>query len=404
MWISLIVSNSGTWLQSTVQDQLVYSMTGRALDLGWVNGARAAALIMLPFFGGTLVDRIDKRRILITTQTLFALFAVLLGWLVQTGGVRVWHIVVLSFFNAALLAVDQPARQALLPQLVPKPEFMNAIALNSITFVGAAALGPALAGPVVRWFGVGASFYVNAASFGAVIWAVWLLDLTPRASSHRSALRELEAGMRYLASSRALLLIVSVLTAYSFFALPYQALLPVFVGRVFHPAAGTRALTATGVLASRDVALLGYMRSAAGVGALLGGLMVARWSHHNGKGTQALRAAVILSAALLAFCATRSISIALVCLLAAGVLQTVISATVQTLMQHLTTDEMRGRVMSLYSISVVGMQPLGALPLAWAADRLGAGWALAAGVSVACCYALSLAVLGRDVIRRLDGV
>jgi len=143
MWISLIVSNSGTWLQSVAQDWLVYRLTGRALDLGYVNAARAIALISLSFLGGAIVDRVDKRRLLLVTQTLFTLSAALLGLLVQWRVVQVWHIIALSFFNAVILAVDQPARQALLPQLVPRRDLFNAIALQSVTFTGAAAIGPA---------------------------------------------------------------------------------------------------------------------------------------------------------------------------------------------------------------------------------------------------------------------
>ena len=155
LWGGQLISNSGAWLQMVAQDYLVYRLTGRAVDLGYVSLVRAIALISLSFVGGTIVDRLSKRRLLMLTQTLFALLTGGLGLLVQLELVQVWHVVVVSFLSAALLAVDQPARQTLVPALVPREHLMNAIALNSVAFTGAAARGAGGGGWGVGGFGGG---------------------------------------------------------------------------------------------------------------------------------------------------------------------------------------------------------------------------------------------------------
>ncbi|MDE2127013.1 MAG: MFS transporter [Armatimonadetes bacterium] len=387
MWFSLLISNSGTWLQSVAQDYAVYQLTHRAIDLGYVNAARAVALIGLSFFGGSLVDRFEKRKVLIVTQTLFGLCAILLGALVAADRLQVWHVVVVSFVTAALLAVDQPARQALLPHLVPREQFANAIALNSITFTGAAALGPAMAAPVVHAFGMAWGFYLNGLSYLAVIGAVWALRVHEGlASENPSVIRNVGAGLRYVRDSPGILLLVSLLAVLSFFATPYQSLLPVFAVRLFHG----------------GVATLAALRTAPGIGAIAGGFLVAWLASIRGKAWISLGAGLLCGVMLVAFCAVRSLEPALLLLFLVGTAGAVVNATIQTLMQHLTSHEMRGRVMSLFTISVIGMWPLGALPMSWLADRWGVAAATAAGASVAALYAALVAVTGRRLVNRID--
>lgn len=381
MWVSLLVSNAGTWLQNVAQDFLVYQITGRALDLGYVNVVRAVALISLSFLGGTIADRLDKRKLLIVTQTLFAVLAALLGLLVQLHAVQVWHIVVLSFLGSVLLAIDQPARQAMVPQLVPREYLMNAVALNSVTFTGAAAFGPALAGPVVGLLGITWGFYLNALSFLAVIWAVWALKLPAPGAVKREPERVGQAvasGLKYVAQRPAILLLVSLLTVFSFFAVPYQSLLPVFADRVFHG----------------DVETLGYLRAAPGVGALVGGFILARFAHHPRKDLLVLLGGLGFILTLLAFTASRWLGPALVLLFLGSTLYTVFQSTIQTLMQQLTSDKMRGRVMSLYAVSVIGMWPLGALPMSWASDQFGVARSVAFEAAVAGVVVAAVAFRG----------
>ena len=384
MWSSLLVSNSGYWLQTVAQDYLVYELSGRALDLGIVSMVRAVPLISLSFFGGAVADRLNQRRVLMVTQSLFAALAGLLGLLVQLHAIRVWHVVAASFFNAVLMSVDNPVRQSLLVRLVPREHLMNAIALNSVTFIGAAAIGPALAGPVVSAFGMAAGFYLNAVSYFAVIWAVWAMRLPGREHhGQREPVRDaLVSGLSYIASSPLILLLVSLLMVVTFFAMPYQAMLPVFARRAF----------------GGGLHELSYLRAAPGLGSLLGGLLLARFSSFPRKDFLVLGSCFGMTAALLAFSFTRWLMVALVLLFGVGVLWSVFQSTVQILMQQLTTDQMRGRVMSLFTVSVIGTWPLGALPMSWAADRFGVAAATVCGALVAGLYALALAVKARRLL------
>lgn len=384
-----MVSNAGSWLQTVAQDYLVYKITGRALDLGLTNGVRAVALIGLAFMGGTLADRVDKRKLLIITQTLQAAFAALLGVLVQTGTVRVWHIVALSFVGAVILAVDQPARQALIPHLVPRPILMNAIALNSVTFTGAAAIGPALAGPVVALFGMTWSFYLNALSFLAVIGAVRAIQLPeqPQGSQRPTepVLRSVATGLRYIFSSAPILLVIALLTAYSFLVVPYQALLPVFSAQLF----------------GGDVQVLGWMRAAAGVGALAGGFLLARFAHYRDKDNLLVFGGLGFALAIIGFSRVAWLPAALALLLLGGVLSTIFQSTVQTLMHHLTDDQMRGRVMSLFTICLLGVWPLGTLPMSWASDAVGVTRAVPAEALLFVVIALAVVLGARRGLRQL---
>lgn len=388
MWISLIVSNSGTWLQNVAQDYLVYQLTGRAEELGLVNLVRAVALISLSFLGGTIADRVDKRKLLMFTQTAFAFFAALLGVLIQMGQIQVWHVIAVSFINSVLLALDQPARQAMLPYLVPREHLMNAVALNSITFTGAAAFGPMLAAPVVALFGMAWGFHLNAFSFFAVVWAVWALRLPPEAGKQKQTEpvgKALAAGVKYIGASPAILLLVSMLTVFSFFAVPYQSLLPVFNGQFF----------------GGSVITLGWLRAAPGLGALIGGFLLARFSYLPRKDLLVFGGSLSFAVLLMVFSYTRWLDGALLLLFVATVLYTVFQSTAQTMMQHLSDDRMRGRVMSLYAISVIGMWPLGAYPMSLVTDRFNVSIAVAGGTLIAGLFALGALLLGRSVITRL---
>lgn len=388
MWVSLLVSNSGTWLQSVAQDAMIYEMTGRAVDLGLVNVVRAVALISLAFIGGTIADRVDKRKLIMVTQTLFALLAVVLGALAHLHIMQVWHVVVVSFLGSVLLALDQPARQALVPRLVPREDLMNAIALNSITFTGAAAIGPALAVPVIKAFGAPWGFYLNGLSFFAVIIAVYFVKLPPAPPRKQTekVSEAVRSGLRYIVNTPAILMLVILLSVFAFFAIPYQSLLPVFAYKVF------------GGLDS-----LGVLRAAPGWGALAGGFLLARFSHYRFKDRLVLVGGLGFGLTLIAFTFTRWLPLALVLLFFVGGLLTIFQSTVQTLMQQLTSDEMRGRVMSLFAICLIGMWPLGAGPLSWAADVMGVVQATAIWAVVPLLFLGFIFLTRRDLLRRYRG-
>lgn len=380
MWVSLLVSNSGAWMQSVAQDLLVYDLTQSALNLGLVSMVKAIAMISLSFVGGTIADRLDKRKLLMFTQISFSACAIVLGLLVSLGVVQVWHVLAISFIHALLLALDQPARQSILPDLVPREHLLNAIALNSVTWVGAAAFGPALAGPVIAVLGMAWGFFLNGLGILTVVRAVWLLKLPKREDKPTapvgSAIRE---GLQYVARSRSILTLIGLLIMVSLMSASYQSLLPVFARLVF----------------AGDYRELGYLRAAPGIGALVGGFILTRIPSSPRRGYWAPIGGLMFGTALLFFSSVSTLWIGLCFLFVGGLALTMMQSVVQTLMQHHAGDVMRGRVMSLYALCVMGIGPLGSLPLGWTADRFGVGFATRLGASVAVAYAAGVFLLAR---------
>lgn len=381
LWTTTLISNLGTWMQVVAQDYLVYQLSDRALDLGLVYLVRAVPLISLSFFGGALADRFDRRRLLMVTQGLMGASALSLGVLVQFGVVRLWHIVAFSFANAVIQALDQPVRQAILPQLVTREDLTNAIALNSIGFSTASAVGPAMAGPVVAAIGFAWGFHLNALSFVFTVWAVYLMRIIvqPRNSAVEPPRRALAAGARYVVSSGPLFGLISLLMVFGFFAYPYQAIMPVFARQVF----------------GGGVQVFGWLRASLGFGALVGGFLLARFAAFPYKGWLVLGSGVGFSVLLVAFSVTHLLPVALPLIFVASLLFTLFQSTAQSLLHQLTTDEMRGRVMGLWAVAMLGMWPLGTLPISWAADQFGPGAAITVGSSVAGLFALVLIIVSR---------
>jgi MFS family permease len=387
LWIAMLISNIGTWLQVVAQDLLVYDLTHRALDLGYVYLARAVAIVMVSFIGGALSDRWDKRKLLMTTQVVYAAISMTLGMVVYFGVVQVWHVIVASFLSAMLQGVEQPSRQALVPHLVKQEHLPNALALNSLVFALSAAVGPAIAGPLVSVLGMSWGFFLNALSFVAVFGAVWSMKLSPvqGVPTAESLGTQMLSGLRYVVSRSELLLLLSLLMVFGFFAFPYQAMLPVFVRTSF----------------GGGISQFGYLRAAPGVGALIGSFLLAHFSEVPYKGWLMVGAGVGFIAAVITFSATSSFGLALLLICCASLLFTVFQTTLQTLLQLNTTDSMRGRVMGLWAIGMIGMWSLGTLPLSWAADHYGVAMATAGSALIAGLYAIVVAFAGRRVITKL---
>lgn len=381
LWGGLIISNIGTWMQMVAQAWLIHEMTGRATDLGILGLARALPLIVLSVVGGTIADRVDKRRLLYTTQTLAASFAIVQGVLTQAGLIRVWHIWGLGFLSATVLAFDQPSRQALLPHLVPRQAFLSAIALMAVTFNGASVLGPALAGLLIPVAGFASTFYLNGVSYAAVLIALALLRLPPPAPrAPQRVLRQAAEGLRYIWGSPTLRSLTLLAAAFGLFGAPYNAMLPVYR-----------------VVLHIDERKLGFLSSAPGLGTVLGGLVLARFAHIRFKGWLLVASAGLFVLFVSAFAMSTDYLLSCALLVLVGVFVTAFSSTTQTLLQHETEDRMRGRVVSMYTTTVIGFQPLGALDLGWAVDRLGAPAAIPAAALVVLVVAALLAPRVKDL-------
>jgi MFS family permease len=365
------VSLVGTWLQSVAQSWLVYRLTDSPLLLGLAGFAGQAPVFFLAVVGGTLADRVDKRRLLVGTQAASAACAAALAVLTLSGRVTIVQVFVIAAALGAVNAFDIPTRQAFVAEMVGRDDLPNAIALNSSAVNAARIAGPALAGILVGLVGEGWCFAINAASFGTVILALLTMRLGPRTARRQggSAASEIrEAAAFALAHSpiRDLLLLLGVV---SLVGMPYAVLMPVFADRVLGGGAGT----------------MGVLLGAAGVGALAAALALAVRASPRGLGRWVAGSAVGFGVALVAFSLARSLAPACLALLVAGFCLMTQMAASNTLLQVLTPDRLRGRIMAFYSMMFMGMAPFGALGAGAAAARLGAPLTIAVGglVSIA---------------------
>jgi MFS family permease len=376
LWAGLIVSNAGTWMQNVAQSWLIYKMTGNdPLYLGLLGVAFGGAMTVVPPFGGVVVDRVDRVRLLYFTQTSALLLAAVLAVLTWTGALRPAHILVATLLGALLLAFDNPARQSLIADLVPREVLQNALSLNAATFTGAALLGPAIAGALLDVIGAGWLFMINAVSFLAVLFALLAMRAVPKHAHAIPPLREALLGGFAFAFARRQRWLVSLLVlsaAAAIFARSYQQLLPVFADGVFHAGAGA----------------YGALLSAGGAGALVGALGTASVKDIRAKGRVMIAAGLALSALLAAFAYSGTLALAIPLVVATGVAATVFTTMVATLIQLRVPGPLRGRVIALNTSTLIGLPSLGSLGMAALAKTAGAPRAVAAGAAV-----LALALL-----------
>ena len=386
LWIGLVVSAIGTWMQIVAQALLVLRISGgSAVALGAVSLAQAAAFFTFSLLGGSVADRVDKRQLLLATQTLCMLFAALLGVLTATHVVAVWMIVVLAFLTGTALSFDQPTRAALVSELVPKEELLGALSLQSIVFTGASAIGPALAGFSLATIGYAGNFFANAVSYLAVTGA--LLAIRPRGVGrphpHADAARHRRRARRGTRRSRC--------SRFSFSLFGCAPLLRSVAGAA--PAGDGDDGPSRRLGAPRaPLCRVGRGHGPRRPRARLGGRSAAQGAHRAGVG-----ASLVARARGVRGRAARSCR-ALAALLLLGVFQVGVSATTITLLQTRVARAMRGRVMSLNTLLIMGVRPLGDFGAAAAIGVFGAPpTAIASAVVVA---AVALAVTSRPGLHR----
>jgi len=372
LWIGTLASGLGTWMQIVAQSLLVLRLSGNSpLALGTVSLAQASAFFLFAPMGGAFADRHDKRRLLFRTQTLLMLSAFTLAGLTATGEVRLWMVVVLAFTSGVLLSFDQPARASLLPLLAPPEDLTNAISLQTLVFNAASIAGPPLGGVVAAVAGLAGDFFLNGCSYVAVIVALLFLppELTASPAGSQgpsrtwSAVREMLAVIQKQPAVSAAVLVYAVLL----FVAPSQALLvPLFISTVLH----------------RGAAGLGLLFAASGVGTVAGSLFVASFGDYRRKGPLLVSANAAWVIALAIFALSRGFAQAFVMLLLMAAAQSVFSTLVVALMQGAVEAKMRGRIMSLNTLLMMGVRPLGDFPVSVATSFFGIANAalLSAGV------------------------
>lgn len=392
----------GTWMQNMAQQVLVYRLTGSAMALGIINSIGLIPLLPLALWGGSIADRAPKRAIILIAQAVMMLQAFILAALTWTGAVQVWHVYVLALVLAAAQAVDLPARQAFTVEMVEgKEDLTNAIALNSAMFNGARALGPALAGTLVAAMGEGPAFLLNGLSFVAVIISLLLMRNLPAPSGRRrnaSLAGHLAEGLRFIIGQRAILVLTSLVAVSAFLSMPYSTLMPVFAGDVLrgsaqpvvhflcdgvHPLMRCRA---------PEALPLGILLTTVGVGALIGALAVASLPDRIRRGRWLTAGNLAFPALLLGFAASRSFFVSLLLLFGVGVSFVMQNSLANTLLQIVTPDEVRGRVMSLYTLTFQGFMRMGGLQAGLVADTIGASLAVGLGALLSLAYGVFVAV------------
>jgi len=343
LWIGSVISNIGTWMHIVSQGWLMYQLTDSPLFLGLIGLTRAVPLLGFPLWGGVVADRVSRVRILYITQIAALLLAAWLGTMTVAGVVQPWHILLFSFLNAAVLAFDNPARQALVPELVERDDLVNAATLNNWAFSGATLVGPALAAAALPFIGIGGVFYVNAASFGAVIVALALMRSRGAVKPLGSSRQTLAEGLRYVRRAPAILSLVLMAGVVSLLGRSYAQLMPIFA----------RDFLGLGVSG------MSLLYTAAGAGTLVG--LAALLAVHNPhrKGLLTITSGLAFAAALALFALSRSVFGSAVLLFITGLTLIVFSTTASALLQLLAPDEFRGRVMGVYTLAWQGLEYAG---------------------------------------------
>jgi MFS family permease len=386
-WSGAFLSNTGTWMQAVAQGWLVLQLSNSPFWLG-VDGFMATAPgIVLTLAGGVFADLFDRRKLLIYTQAVAGVAALALGVLVITNVVQVWMVLCLSFVTGCCMSLAGPSYMALVFDLVGHEDLANAVALNSTQFQLARVLGPVAAGVGFKLVGVAGCFIANGISFAFVVIAMTKVTINrpdaSRGGEKRSVRKrgvfigDLVAGLRYAKSNRVVSMLLIISAVASMFGAPYFYMTPVFARDIFH-------LGETG---------LAVLMGMAGAGALFGALFLAYLGDFRRKGWSVLGGDLAFAVCLIGFSLSTNLKLSLFFLFALGFGIVCSVAVTNTLLQKLVTDEMRGRVMSMFMLSFIGAMPIGNLMAGAASQRFGVQRTLAAGGAIIAIFVATVAAL-----------
>jgi len=360
------VSLIGTWMQRIAMPWLVYHMTGSALLLGVVGFAGQIPTLIISPVAGVFTDRWPRYSVLLVTQIVSLIQAAVLAWLCLTGSIQIWEIVVLSVILGCTNAFDVPSRHSFVIDMVENKEDLgNAIALNSLMFNGARLIGPSIAGVMLASTSEGVCFLINAISYIFVIISLLMMRLSIQ-QTHRKAekiIRELSDGLRYTFGFAPIKHLLILLSISSLMGMSYSVLMPVFAKEVLHGGSNT----------------YGFLMGAAGFGALMGALFLASRKSVVKLGRIVPASAILFGSALLGLSFSRLFPISLVLMVFIGLGMMMQTAASNTILQTITDDDKRGRVMGFYSMSIMGTAPFGSLMAGGLAKVIGTPWTIFAG-------------------------
>lgn len=381
------ISLVGTWVQQVAMGWLVYRLTNSALLLGIVSFSSQIPTFILSPLGGVVADRFNRHKLLVITQALSMIQALILAALVLTGTIQVWHIIVLGVFLGCVNSFDIPIRQSFLVEMVEKKENLgNAIALNSLMFNAARLIGPTLAGIMIAFFGEGVCFLVNGLSFIAVIWSLLAMRLLPGKTQAKSTnmLEGMKEGFRYTFGFEPIRLILMLLSVVSIMGMSYVVLMPVFARDVLKGGPET----------------LGFLMAAGGIGAGAATIYLASRKSVVGLGRLIPVSATIFALALICFSLSRSLWLSVAILAVGGFGLMINLAASNIILQTITDDDKRGRVMSFYTMAFMGMAPIGSLSSGILASKIGVTNTLIIGASI-CVVASACFWTKLPVIKKL---
>ena len=381
-----LISLTGTWMTTTAQGWLVYQLTGSKALLGVVAAAGSAPMLVFSTWGGWAADRFPKRSVLVTTQTSSMILSLSMAALVWSGHVKPWQIIVLAIFGGVTMAFDMPARQSFVIEMTSRQDLMNAISLNSSAFNAARVIGPSLAGILMAKVGIAMCFFIDGISFIAVIAGLLMMRLPKHSlvKGAAGALAQSLEGFRYVRNHPRVLTILSLFAVVGIFGWSYSVLMPAFAHDVLH-------LEEQGY---------GMLVAGSGVGALIAALTVATVGHLFPMRTMALGGVWIFAGTLALFAFNRNFYVAIALLALGGFGIVLYFSTSNTVLQTIVPDEMRGRVMGIWTLIFGGMIPLGSLQAGLMADLVGTSATIAIG-ALFCALA---ALITLQIVRRREAL
>jgi MFS family permease len=371
-WIGQTLSLIGTWMQQVGQGWLALQLSNSAFVVGLVAAAGSLPILFFSLYAGVIVDRRDKLRLVMWAQVLLSIEAVMLWWLVWSGWITIPLLVALAFINGLISAVEIPARQSIIVDLVGKEDVLDAIALNSGGFNIARIIGPSIAAATIAGIGLAWCFAINALSYIAVIGclaAIHLPKFIP-AETIIAAREGFRQGIAYISSHREVTGIMGVIAIYSIFGLQYVTMMPVIARDVLHTGAGG----------------YGFLVTMVGVGALTGALTLAALSNRVRRGRLFLLSAFAFATLLIVFSLVRVVWLAAAVLVFLGLTMMINGALANGILQSIVPDELRGRVMAAYVFVYVGFGPIGAILTGAIANVVNVQWAIGGGGAVLLAY------------------
>jgi len=353
----MFVSLCGTWIQWTAQNWLVYDLSGSSFLLGLVVFVTHIPIFLFSLFSGVVVDRKDKKNILLLTQTSFMFLAFILAIITHFRIVTVKAILIIALFNGIIFSLDAPARQSIIVELVGKKNLLNAIALNSLAFHSARMVGPAVGGILIAIISVAGCFYLNAISFLAFIFVLLLIKpKRPPRNSNNHFMHDLKSGVKFVKNNPIYIVLLSIVGIVSFFGFSYIVLMPVFARDIFRVGAKG----------------YGFMLSAGGIGSILAAIFIARLKDLQKQPPILFVALFVFAFSLIAFSISRNFLISCAILVFGGFSSLGTFVIINSLIQASVPDEFRGRIMSMFMFTFAGTIPFGSLISGSLASVIGA--------------------------------